>query len=331
MKYSVRMTSKGWCADARINGKRRQLYAPTKGEVEQRIRAEIRAAQAQGPGLLPEKFTLAEALKLSQRTRWKDSDWGRTASIYGRQALAWFGRSRPVDEIKAPELESWRQELLSQGSSPSTVNKRLAVIRAMLSDAVLHGHLEATPAMPRQLKVQNLRDRILDPLEEKAIVQWFVTTGQDEAADLVTFLVETGMRWGEAAGLTGKDVDLKRRVVMLDKTKANRPRTIPLTARALEAVAPHVPGSPRYKVWGIGYQKFRHQLTRCLAALGIEGVSCHVFRHTCLSRLAQAGVSLPQLMAFSGHSSLSACSRYIHLDVTRLDVCIKALEAARDE
>ena len=327
MKYSVRKTPKGWCADARINGRRRQLYAPTKAEAEQRIRAEIRAAEAQGPGLMPEEFTLAQALRLSQEVRWKGSDWGRTAAIYGRQALAWFGRSRPLSEIRAPELEGWRQELLSQGNSPATVNKKMAVIRAMLADAALHGRIEAIPAMPRQLKVANLRDRILDPLEERAIVQWFVTTGQEEAADLIVFLVETGMRWGEAAGLTGKDVDLTRKVVALDKTKANRPRTIPLTARALEAVSPHVTGVPRYKVWSLEYQAFRHQLTRCLAALGIEGVTIHTLRHTCCSRLAQAGVPLHQLMAWSGHSSLSACSRYLHLNVERLDSCVRALEA----
>lgn len=327
MKYSIRLTPKGWCADARVAGRRRQLYAPTKAEAEQRIRAELRAAQAQQQTTAA-VFTLKQALELSRRTRWRDTSWARTALSYGAQALAWFGGSRPLSEIKAPELEAWRQDLLAQGNAPATVNKKMAVIRAMLSDAALHGYIDAAPPMPRQLKTANLRDRILDPLEEKAIVQWFNTTGQAKEADLIVFLVETGMRWGEAAGLVGKDVDLARKVVALDKTKANRPRTIPLTSRALEAVSPWVPGSPRFKVWGVEYQAFRHQFTRCLAALGIEGVTIHTLRHTCCSRLAQAGVPLHQLMAWSGHSSLSACSRYLHLDTTRLDSCVAALEAA---
>lgn len=328
MNYSIRNTPKGWVGDARINGKRRQLYAATRGEAERRIREAIREAQAAAPAQQREPFTMAEALRLSDQTRWRGSAWGRTALIYGRQALAWFGRSKPIAEVRAPELEAWRQELLRQGNSPATVNKKMAVIRAMVSDAVLHGHLDQAPTMPRQLKTANLRDRILDPLEERAIVGWFVNTGQHQAADLVTFLIETGMRWGEAAGLAGKDLDLGRRVVMLDKTKANRPRTIPLTTRALEAVRPHVPAVARYRVWSVEYQQFRYQLSRCLGALGIEGVTVHTFRHTCCSRLAQAGVSLPQLMAWSGHSSLSACSRYLHLDTTRLEACVEALEAA---
>ena len=45
---------------------------------------------------------------------------------------------------------------------------------------------------------------------------------------------------------------------------------------------------------------------------GIGHVSCHAFRHTCATRLINAGVDLPTVKAWLRHASIATTMRYIH-------------------
>jgi integrase len=51
---------------------------------------------------------------------------------------------------------------------------------------------------------------------------------------IVRIALETGMRWSEILTLRESQVDLKRRIVRLLKTKNTQPRTVPLTLSAVE-------------------------------------------------------------------------------------------------
>ena len=69
---------------------------------------------------------------------------------------------------------------------------------------------------------------------------------------------------------------------------------------------------------------------RAKAALGLAGdleLTVHTCRHTLCSRLAQKGIPLPQIMAWSGHTSLASVARYMHIDITGLETAKQALEA----
>tara|TARA_Y100001934_G_C12000095_1_gene607250 strand:- start:264 stop:665 length:402 start_codon:yes stop_codon:yes gene_type:complete len=46
---------------------------------------------------------------------------------------------------------------------------------------------------------------------------------------------------------------------------------------------------------------------------GFEGVSSHSFRRSALTSAHNAGVPLSHLMALSGHESMSALQRYLHV------------------
>ena len=55
-------------------------------------------------------------------------------------------------------------------------------------------------------------------------------------------------------------------------------------------------------------------------------ITLHVCRHTCASRLVQAGVSLPIVQKWLGHSHISTTMRYAHLYPEDLMNAVKALE-----
>ena len=50
---------------------------------------------------------------------------------------------------------------------------------------------------------------------------------------------------------------------------------------------------------------------RCRA--GLERATCHQLRHTCLTRLREAGMALEAVQAQAGHASIESTRIYLHL------------------
>ena len=49
------------------------------------------------------------------------------------------------------------------------------------------------------------------------------------------------------------------------------------------------------------------------AAPGLEHATCHQLRHTCLTRLREAGMALEAVQAQAGHASIESTRVYLHL------------------
>ena len=337
----VRETARGWLADITINGQRATALRKTKAEATEalkalRLRMENRstmperaaATMAQAPRE-SQGITLAEARSLSLRIRWRNTAYERTAAIFSQAIVDWFGPRTQLSAVTAPLVEAWRQELIRKGNQPATINKKLSALRAMQSDAILHGFIAEAPPLPRQMKLRNLKDRVIEEQERDALIGYMVQASQPEAADLLVFLLETGCRWSEAEKLTGGDVDLAAGRVTFSATKSNRPRSVPLTRRAQDAIRPHLPARPGHRVWPYSYRQFQQLFDRAKSAIGLAddpAFTIHTCRHTCASKLASRGVSQGQLMAWGGWRSLAAVQRYMHLGTDALADCVAALE-----
>jgi len=328
---AVRKTAKGWVADVSIDGQRLTAQRRTKAEAvaaEAQL-AERIAQRAQALQEGPSGFTIAEARRLSLQIRWGGSSYERVAAIYSQAAVDFFGPSTALDSITAPQIERWRQALAQGGNQPATINKKVSAVKAMVSDAQLHGHISEAPRLPKQLKEANTKDRVLADWERDAMARWFVDNGQPAAADLLIWLLETGCRWGEAEKLKGGDVDVSKPSATFWDTKNGQPRSVPLTRRAVDAVSPHLPARPGHRVWPYTYGQYRRLFSRAAEMVGIDdpALSIHSCRHTCASRLASAGVSQIVLMNWGGWRSLSAVQRYAHVNTGALAACAQALEA----
>ena len=57
----------------------------------------------------------------------------------------------------------------------------------------------------------------------------------------------------------------------------------------------------------------------------------HALRHTCASRMVQAGVDLYSIKEILGHSTIKVTERYAHLSPARLRSAIDALEWKQED
>jgi len=157
------------------------------------------------------------------------------------------------------------------------------------------------------------RIRWLTEAEEVALLGTLRQTGKYEAHQLTVFLLDTGLRLGEALRLGPGDLAGDK--VHVWETKADKPRTVPLTKRAMLAA------------WGaISKDSYQHTLARAMTLAGIEGASAHTLRHTFASRLVQRGVGIPEVQALLGHKSIQTTMRYAHLSSDNLRDAVGVLE-----
>lgn len=245
------------------------------------------------------------------------------------------------DFIKRNNIEDANDDLVdrlvihyrSKGNSNATINRKLAAFYKLLRRAERAGLIKRLPTYVR-LPEKNARVRFLTRDEEHVLLRKL--GARDEAyRDLCIFLIDTGARVGEALNLRHGDVHNGKATFWV--TKSGRSRTVPLTDRAVVALANH-----RHRAGGpfarVMYQRFRYHWNAVKKDMGLRDDKQfvpHMLRHTCASRLVQAGIDLRRVQTFLGHQTIQMTLRYAHLATDDLDQCVLALDqinarAARD-
>ena len=120
-------------------------------------------------------------------------------------------------------------------------------------------------------------------------------------------------------------MDIQRRVVRLNDTKNDSPRTVPLTLKAtrifeLALQNPIRPidtdliffGEPGRNNKRSSYQ-FNKTFGDIKKSLGMQYLHFHDLRHEAVSRLVEAGLSDQEVASISGHKSMQMLRRYTHL------------------
>jgi integrase len=140
-------------------------------------------------------------------------------------------------------------------------------------------------------------------------------------------LLDTGGRYSEIANLKWSAIDIEESTINLWRPKVRNESIVYMTSRvkaiferrletrlSTEYVFTNSDGQPR----GYAPQGIRSSFKRA----GIENFKIHDLRHTCASRLVQAGLSLYEVANVLGHTDISTTQIYAHLE--RKDVSAKA-------
>jgi integrase len=144
---------------------------------------------------------------------------------------------------------------------------------------------------------------------------------------MVAAMVLGGLRRCEVLGLRLDDLRAAERRVFIAEGKGGRQRLIPVSGRFFAEVAAYLdaerPPGTSDRVFVVLKGPRRGQplsakgMDEILAAArwraGLDHATCHELRHTCLTRLREAGMALEAVQAQAGHASIESTRIYLHL------------------
>lgn len=256
--------------------------------------------------------------KVNKRT-WQDDQekLPRLLEAFGGKTLA---------EITVQDVERFKTTL-AEHVSVATVNRYLALLKALFNRAIKTGKAEANPVRGVKLfKENNARTRCLSEAEEQRLFAAL----PDRLKSLVTVALHTGMRLGELLMLQWEDVDFYTGTIMIKEAKSGEGRRLPMNGlvrdtlqalrrariqRAKQAGEGHELFSPYLFCSAEGHflRNFNRDWYPAVRRAGIRDFRFHDLRHTFASRLVMAGVDLLTVQTLLGHKTPTMTLRYSHL------------------
>jgi site-specific recombinase XerD len=281
-----------------------------------------------------------EHLERYMRHKWRLNHKPRTlASSFTSVVLfldfyAKWGKSE-IERIERVDLEGFIEHEQDRGLRISTVRTRLACIIAFLHYLMEH-EIISGPVLKRgiKLKLPETLPRAIPPADVRKLLSVIDDT-RDRA--LILLLLRTGIRIGEALGLTLNDLDLKgRKIHLYQGEKNSMGRVVYLSDDALFALKLWLKRRDKAKeflFYGQGhghlcYSTGRSLFVKYLEKAGLEqrGYTVHCLRHTFASELLNAGMRLECLQPLLGHQDIEVTRRYARLtDKTREEEYFRAM------
>jgi integrase/recombinase XerD len=224
--------------------------------------------------------------------------------------------------------------------SRATVARKSAALRRFYAFLVDEGARadDPSPALPRPGATRPL-PRTLSHDDVDAIFAAIARAQEEQPgpqADRLSALIEllygSGLRATELVSLPVAAIRDDRPYVIL-KGKGGKERLVPLSTRALEAVAQwrnHLPDNGKYLFpSGRGHLsrvRLFQMVREVAAAAGIspERISPHVLRHAFATHLLEGGADLRALQTMLGHADIATTQIYTHVDSRRLVELVNA-------
>lgn len=228
-----------------------------------------------------------------------------------------------------------------QGLSARTIKRRLTSLSGLFEYLVLRGDVGVTRnPVPRGLAARRPSSRrskgaiplirtprtlpqVLSPKEAVALL----TSLRTRREAMILAMLFGGLRRSEVIGLRMQDVNPAGKRLFVVQGKGGHQRSVCVSGRFMAALAAYLNeerGSPAHERVFVVLKGSRRG--EPLSVSGLEQIvrsakerarlrraTCHQLRHTCLTRLREAGMSLEALQAQAGHRSLEATRIYLHL------------------
>lgn len=331
---------KNWCIFIRVDGRKIQKSLGTSDKkLAKQIEAKIRADLLEGKYFdKPRKRNHITVRGLVAKYLEEHSKPNKAEGTYKNDVYFFVKVLEEFGELKisqvAPKLiHEFIVKRRKDGVADNTINHELRLFRHCFKFAVkVWDLIDKNPFLNFDIpKGDKKRVRYLSDEEEKrlyaALPEWLVP--------IVTVAREAGLRLSNIANLTWKQVDLFKRIIVIEQTKNGDPIGLPMTEKLFETLkarnkvrrldtgyvfAFKKDGSPfrRYYI----SEQFR---AACKEAC-VENLRFHDLRHDFCSRLVQAGVDLYTVAALAGHKDVTTTQRYAHLSPEKLREAVKVLD-----
>ena len=249
--------------DVTVDGDRVRKQYASKPEAQNALDSFKADARTPKPAPAAPTLTLADAFARYFREKTKRT-LGEDRRI-ARHLLAEFGEQTALPAITAAKVSEFKGKLRAAETSKrggklpggklsaASINRPLALLRDCSSWRVTSGR--CCQQSPRSSSRRNRRAGSAGSSRRKRPGCWACRAGRNAAlADLVEFALYTGVRQGEALGLTWDRVDLSRGVIRLEVPKSGWRREVPLNgpADAVLARRQRRPGRSRVRTPAMG-------------------------------------------------------------------------------
>ncbi len=218
---------------------------------------------------------------------------------------------RSLAHIRGVDIAAYRDERLTSGRSPITINNDLILLSHVFTVARSDWGMESLlnpVANVRRPKQPRSRDRRLAHGEEERLL----TTAAYPLREMIVIALDTAMRAGEILALRWDLVQFTRRVAVLEDTKNGEKREVPLTPRAANTLQ----GLPRcldgFVFPRIDSSHVSHRFALACKSAGVSGLRFHDLRHEATSRFIERGFNVIEVAAITGHKTLNMLKRYTH-------------------
>jgi integrase/recombinase XerD len=224
------------------------------------------------------------------------------------------------------------------GMSAQTIKRRLSSVSGLFSWLLLLEEVTANP-VPHGLATRRARGKrgsvpliraprtlpkVLSPQEVNALLA-ALRSWRDRA--MVEAMLLGGLRRCEVLGLRLQDLRPSEGRLFVAEGKGGHQRLVPISPRFFRTLSRYVDGErPDGNVEKVFLALKGPRRGRPLDADGLEEIvraarrraglahaTCHELRHTCLTRLREAGMALEAVQAQAGHRSIESTRIYLHL------------------
>ena len=242
--------------------------------------------------------------------------------------------TRSIEEVSHSHIRSWSVELLSQGYSSRSIQRKLSALKAFFRFSLQQGQITKNPML-----------KVVVPKAKKRLPATIGAGEMERLFDLLTFsddfsgqrdrlvlelLYLTGMRRSELIGLTVGDVYLGEQLIKV-RGKGQKERLLPISRSLRTRIEGYLSirsesfvstpsqllltdkGKPLYPK--LVYNIVKRYLSLVTTA---DKKSPHVLRHSFATHLADNGADLNAIKSLLGHANLAATQIYTHNSVEKL-------------
>jgi integrase len=307
----------------------KEAIKKTKEEIEERILST--------PKQKSMSFLFSQAIERAYEDHFCHQETGKT-TLARLKTIQKIVGDKPIGLLDSQDVILIKSKLAAMGRSLATTHRYLAHLRTLLHLARDEWEvLSKAPKISIPREKRSGRKFIYSEELEERIIDYFRTFKTPytnspfaaQMADLFPVLIDTGLRLSEA--LQSTKTMIKDSLWILDpkeiRLKDGEYREVPITDRSMSILKRRIKVYPS-KLFPFDKSTCARAMKRMREDLGIKDKDAclHACRHTCATRLLQAGVDSETVRIWLGHSSLATTEQYLHSDRGKLLEAVMVLE-----
>ena len=224
---------------------------------------------------------------------------------------------RPLCDLTSAHLANYRDDRLKM-VQPQTVKRDLSVLSSAINTAIIEWNipLNMNPVSKiRWRQTDQPRDRRFEDGDETQLL----SHATPFMARIITVAVETAVRRSELLRIKRSHINFSKQTLEIGLTKTGKPRTIPLSSRALKALKEQLRASEKVipmeeqPIFQITGSRLFKDFKKLREEVGIIDFRWHDLRHEATSRLFEKGLNIMEVATITGHKDTRMLMRYTHL------------------